>query len=238
MRPKELILAIKRTQYTPSFDKEDSQTYGSEYSPEVPRPFGDRSLSEINKEFNTVAGMLLKLYQQENNIKNLRQQGEYIVMLQALLRLKEKQKEPQISNLKAPPQVHIASSPPPSPVEDPKDFDINFNEHSSDRSAQGQASTLPSNNTSTTSIEGEDPKDLGDKKITNTRQGRVSNPSSTPVAAHCTAIPKGQRPPSRSIYHPILQITSYPAAKLRDRSCPNPLSEHIIIDNLPDPRGE
>ncbi|KAN0067896.1 hypothetical protein V8E54_014143 [Elaphomyces granulatus] len=46
---------------------------------------------------------------------------------------------------------------------------------------------------SITSIQGEDPNDLKDKKILNPRQGRVSrmaNPSSMPIASNITAIPK------------------------------------------------
>ncbi|KAN0077931.1 hypothetical protein V8E54_006235 [Elaphomyces granulatus] len=164
--------------------------HASEHSPEITRePSGDRSRFDIDEEFNTVSKMLLKLVQQRNcDSENLRRQGEYIMRLQELQQLKSKRKEPQISNPKAPAQADIASPPPP--VEDSKDFDINSNEHSADRSAQGQASAPPSNNISTTSIEGEDPNDLGDKKIPNTRQGRVSraaNPSSTPIAAHSTA---------------------------------------------------
>ncbi|KAN0082221.1 hypothetical protein V8E54_003519 [Elaphomyces granulatus] len=50
-----------------------------------------------------------------------------------------------------------------------------------------------SGDTPSTPIQGEDPKDPGDKNIPNTRQGRVSraaNPSSMSIAANVTAITK------------------------------------------------
>jgi hypothetical protein len=140
MRPEDPMSALKRTQYTPSFEPDDEddstpdprQTSGnphaSEHSPEVTRePSEDRSRSEISKEFNTVARMLLKLSQQETNVENLSQRDECMARLEELLRPKERRKESKISNPITPCQADLASPPPP--VEDPKNFDINFNEH-------------------------------------------------------------------------------------------------------------
>ena len=125
------------------------------------------------------------------------------------------------------------ASPPPA-VEDPENSDINFNEHSS---AQWEVSTPPSNYISTTStqlesptpssidsIQGEGLNDPKDKMISNRRQGRVSHTvksNSVPIAASVTAIPKA-----------TLKAT------LQAQSCPTPLNEKIIVNNLPDPPGE
>jgi hypothetical protein len=234
MRPEDPISAVKRTQYTPSFEPDDeddsildprqtsgNSSHGCKHSQEATRePSRDRSLSEINREFNTVAKMLHKLVKQGNrDDENQRQRDECMARLEELLRLRsEKLRESTLSKPKKPPQADNTSPLPP--VEASKNFDINSNKHSC---AQGEVSAPPLNNTSTTStqeetftrpsddtlptsIQGEDPKDPGDKNIPNTRQGRVSltvKPSSTPNIMATIAIDVSPDTTPRLLYEDL-----------------------------------
>jgi hypothetical protein len=172
-RPNKPILAVLRTQHTPSSepDDEDStldprQTSGSSHPPEVTREPSDNRSS-----FN----MLYDL---------LKQQSEDIDRLRELVIKKYLVPSPN-----TPSHADLASPPPA--VEDPENSDINLNEHSYDRSAQEEVSAPPPGDTPSTSIQGEDPKDPRDKMIP--IQGMVSrteNLNTMPITTNFTTVPK------------------------------------------------
>ena len=209
-RLKEPILAVQRTQHTPSSEPDDEEdstpdprytsgsSHRSELSPEVTRePSDDRSHSYIN-EF-----ILLEL----DAIR--RQNDELMTRLGELLRQRERPKESIDSNPITPCQADIEAisiesptitydptpdadlAPPLLPVEDPENSDINLNKHSYNRSAQEEVSAPQPGDTPITSIQGEDPKDPRDEMIP--IQDMVScteNPNTMPITTNFTTVPK------------------------------------------------